>query len=215
MKHGITRVLLAAAAITVFAGAAHAQYSGTGGALADATESPGVSVFTITVLDEGPIGAFSGVTLTNLQHTWCGDLLITITAPDQSTISLVNRIGFPSGIFGDSSNFAGTYGFTDSGTDLWAIATQQGNGTAFNIPSGSYRASGMGGAPVDLAPFFIGKSALGVWTLTVTDFEGGDTGSLGSWSLGMTVVPAPAGWALLAIGARISGLRLSGHGRRR
>ncbi len=210
------RWIAAAASCGFVACAAQAQfgggYSGGGGALADAGNAPGTAVFTITVLDQGPVGSFSGVTLSNLSHTWCGDLLITITAPDQSSISLTDRIGYPNGIFGDSSNFLGTYQFSDQGSDLWAIATQQGNGNAFNIPGGNYRASGFGGSVVDLASFFVGKSAQGTWTLTVTDFESGDTGSLGGWSLGMTVVPAP-GFA--AIAAALTAVGLVPLGRRR
>lgn len=179
--------------------AAAADYTGSGGLLNDANDQPGVTTFSIEVLDAGTIGAFEGLTLTGLNHTWCGDLQITLIAPDASSISIVDRIGYTGSLFGDSSNYFGNYTFLNGGADLWALATAQGNGTGFNIPSGSYVASGFGGTAVDLNAFFLGKSAQGTWTLSITDFESGDFGNLGSWSLNMSVVPSPG--ALAALGA--------------
>ncbi|MBL9118579.1 MAG: proprotein convertase P-domain-containing protein [Phycisphaerae bacterium] len=178
---------------------AMAQYSGAGGILNDALDEPAVTTFAITVLDEGTIGSFQSLTLTNFQHSWCGDVKITLTAPDASSVSIVDRIGYTGSLFGDSSNYLGSYAFADGGANIWTIATQQGNGTTFNIPTGTYAATGAGGAAVDLSAFFLGKSAFGTWTLTVTDFESGDTGSLGSWGLNFGVVPSPAGFGLLVL----------------
>lgn len=203
------RAALAAVACLGLAHAAAADYTGSGGVLNDALDEPGVTTFTINVGDAGTIDAFGGLTLTSLQHTWCGDLQITLTAPDASSISIVDRIGYTGSLFGDSSNYLGTYTFANGGADIWALATAQGNGTGFNIPSGTYAASGFGsGAALDLTSFFLGKSAQGMWKLTITDFESGDGGSLGSWSLNMSVVPGPGAWALFAVAA-------IGRGRRR
>lgn len=178
---------------------ASAQYSGPGGVLNDALDEPGVTAFTITVLDVGTIGSFQSLSLTNFQHSWCGDVKITVTAPDASSISIVDRIGYTGTLFGDSSNYLGNYAFADAGASIWAIATQQGNGTTFNIPTGTYAATGSGGSAVDLSAFFLGKSAFGTWTLTVTDFESGDSGSLGSWGLNFGVVPSPGVLAVFAM----------------
>lgn len=193
-----TTTALAVALAAGCTGCAAAQYGGSGGALNDAGNAPGVTTFTITVLDEGTVGTFGKLTLANLQHSWCGDLKITLTAPDASSVSIVDRIGYPGSLFGDSSNFLGTYAFADGGSDLWALATQQGNGSAYNIASGTYGATGSGGAAVALAAFLEGRNAHGLWTLTITDAESGDVGSLGGWSLDMTVVPAPGVLAAMA-----------------
>lgn len=198
MRHvlAFTSIVLAAACSC----GATAQYSGSGGALNDALDEPGVTTFTITVLDVGTIQSFGSLALTNFQHSWCGDVQITLTAPDASSVSIVDRIGYTGSLFGDSSNYLGSYAFADGGASIWAIATQQGNGTTFNIPTGTYAATGAGGAAVDLSAFFLGKSAFGTWTLTVTDFESGDTGSLGSWGLNFGVVPSPGALAFIAAG---------------
>ncbi len=200
-------------ALSAASGAMADVFNGTGGPLADNNGSVnGVTTFSLNVANAGVVGAFNGITFTTLSHTWVGDLQITLTLPDATTVSIVDRIGVVGSGFGDSSNFLGNYTFADGGADIWAIATIPGNGTSFNIPSGTYAATGAGsGAAINLNALLAGKSVTGLWTVTVTDFAGGDTGSLGSWSINVGIVPAPGAIALLMPLCGLAG----GVGRRR
>src|SRR5262249_49586586 len=144
-------------------------YSGPGGALVDGPG--GVAIFTINVADTGNVGTFNNVTLTNFAHTWCGDVTVTLTLPDSTVISLVDRIGVPATLSGDSSNYNGNYTFADSGFspladgNLWTEATM--GGTAYDLRSGIWAASGAGsGAPINLNALIAGHSITGAWKLT-------------------------------------------------
>ncbi|MFO0829961.1 MAG: proprotein convertase P-domain-containing protein [Phycisphaerales bacterium] len=210
----MSRMMRAGAVLAIaFGGSAAANaslYVGAGGSLVDASDLPGVASFTINVGDAGTVGAINGITLSNLSHTWVGDVQITLTLPDATTVSLVNRIGYTGSLFGDSSNYLGTYAFADGGANLWEIATDPGHGNTYNIASGTYAASGAGsGTPINLNALLVGKSIAGAWTLTITDYESGDTGSLGGWTLDVAVVPGPGGACALALGCAM------GHRRRR
>ncbi|MFZ9914865.1 MAG: proprotein convertase P-domain-containing protein, partial [Phycisphaerales bacterium] len=121
------------------------------------------------------------VTLTNLSHTWCGDVTATLTGPDGTTVSLFTRIGVTaSAANGDNSNFGGTYVFDDSFTSsIWTAATAAAD-TA-NVAAGDYFASAATtGAKVTMTSAFQGKQLSGTWTLKLTDLVAADTGSLGS-----------------------------------
>jgi len=177
-------------------------YFGPGGAIPD---GPGGSVvFTINVGDVGTVSTFNAITLINLAHTWVGDVKVTLTLPDLTEVSIVDRIGVPTTLSGDSSNYNGTYKFADSGFtpladgNIWTEATL--GGSSYNLRTGTYAASGAGsGAAINLNALIAGKSISGSWKLTITDSAGFDTGALGSWSLDFSVVPAPGALALLGL----------------
>ncbi|MFO0828415.1 MAG: hypothetical protein U0572_09720 [Phycisphaerales bacterium] len=183
-------------------------YGGAGGALVD----NGNAVFTINVADAGVVGTFNSVSLLNLVHDWCGDVQITLTLPDSTVVSLVNRIGVPATTSGDTSNFNGNYTFADSGFtpqldgNIWTEAAL--GGTSYNLRSGIYAASGAGsGAGIPLNPLIAGHSVTGAWKLTVSDLALFNSGTLGSWSLDFSVVPAPAGVAVVALSGLFAGRR--------
>ncbi|MBL9148310.1 MAG: proprotein convertase P-domain-containing protein [Phycisphaerae bacterium] len=181
-----------------------AVYSGFGGAIPDSNSgNPGVVSYSITIEDNLTITGVNAITLKGLSHTWAGDLAITLTGPDATSVSLVNRVGVPNTPSGDSSNYNGDYAFADSGFsygdgNLWTEASL--GDTSYTIRSGTYAASGAGsGAAINLNALFAGKSLAGTWTLTISDNASFDTGSLGEWCLDVAVVPAPGAAALFAL----------------
>ena len=178
-----------------------------GGFIPDAATShtnPGVLTLTGTVVGGGTV-ADLGVSI-DMAHTWAGDLEMTITSPMGTSVTLVNQVGdttpAPGGSgFGDSSGMSGNYTFRDGGADFWAAAAAAGFGT--DVAPGTYAASGANNAASALSALN-GESADGTWTLTVSDWGGGDTGSIGGWSL--LNVPTPGTAAVLGL-AGLAGLR--------
>jgi hypothetical protein len=51
-----------------------------------------------------------------------------------------------------------------------------------------------------------GVNANGTWTLFLADLSGGDTATLVSWGVDISVVPEPVTWALLAFAAVAGGV---------
>ena len=141
----------------------------------------------------GPLTSVaSSITLT---HSYVGDVDMILRSPG-GTVSFVtvSRIGVTTaGSFGDSSNYSGTYNFTDAatGTNIWTIAS--GLGDTGNITAGSYRTTAAGGtgqtnpAPVtNLTAAFAGLTSAqinGTWTLSIRDGAAIDTGTVTAASL--------------------------------
>lgn len=101
----------------------------------------------------------------NLTHQYDSDLVITLIAPNGRSVVLANRRGF------NGQNFTDTL-FDDD------VATPISAGTA---PfSGSYK-------PDQPLSTFDGYTALGTWTLVVTDAAGGNVGELIAWELQLTL----------------------------
>jgi hypothetical protein len=55
---------------------------------------------------------------------------------------------------------------------------------------------------------FGGANANGTWTLFLADLSGGDISTLVSWGMDISVVPEPITYALLILGAAMTGLGL-------
>lgn len=103
--------------------------------------------------------------------------------------------------YGDSSNFSGTYNFTNTatGTNIWTVAAGLGN--TGNLGVGNYRTTGGGGAgqtnpaPVtNLTAAFAGLTNAqinGTWTLTIRDASAQDTGSVTAANLVLTGAACP------------------------
>ncbi|HWB20606.1 MAG TPA: hypothetical protein VG711_09920, partial [Phycisphaerales bacterium] len=84
-------------------------YNGTGGVIADATTSnsaPGSTNYIINIADAGTINAVLNVVMTfSNTHTWCGDLEVTLIAPNLDDVHLFSRLGLTASTgFGDSSD---------------------------------------------------------------------------------------------------------------
>ncbi len=136
-----------------------------GGTVYNSTDVPigpvlfGVTTSDIVVADSGYL---TDVNVTfDISHPYISDLIITLKAPDATSVQLVNRRG------GSGSNFTGTT--VDDETSV-SITT----GTA---PfAGSY-------TPEALLSSLDGKSITGTWVLEVFDPISNDFGTLNSWSV--------------------------------
>jgi hypothetical protein len=138
-------------------------------------------------------------------HTWAGDVDAVLIAPGGSpTLALVSRIGVTvAGSFGDSSNYDGTYNFTDAaaGTNLWTIATNPACGQDCILTAGSYRTTAVGQIgqtnppPVtSLMTTFGGLTPAqinGTWTLRFRDGGNEDTGEVTAANLTITAISVP------------------------
>lgn len=187
---------------------------GAGGSVPLANVSgPGAFQSSLTVSDTREVNSVS-VLLTSLVHAWMGELSAWVThVPSGRTALLFDRIGSSIAVpKGDSSDFVGHYTFADGGASLATAAAS--TGATSPIPTGSYGASGSGGAAVSLAGVFGGISAAGEWRLSMRNHGPSDVGTLGSWTLGLDVdeassaiVPLPSAGGLGAAGVLLVGLR--------
>lgn len=138
----------------------------------------------VAIPDNDPAGAESdlvvadNVVLTDvnvrvqISHTWVGDLVIRLRAPDNSEVVLLDRPGVPGMstvgcsddnldvTFDDASAFDPETHCT--GSDPWFVGTAN--------PVGSLAA-------------FNGLSSAGTWTLIVSDNAGADIGTIDDWEL--------------------------------
>ncbi len=167
--------------------------SGPGSALPD--NSPAGFSSVISIVPNETVNGDVVVTIDGLTHTWMGDLIVTLTSPSATSASIMSRVGSPGpGSFGDSTDWGGTYDFSDNGpNDLWAVASSL-SGTQ-TVPSGGYWATGAGsGAMVSLNAIFAGELTAGDWVLNISDNAGGDVGSFGGWSLSVqsSAIPEPS-----------------------
>ncbi len=114
-----------------------------------------------------------------IEHSWVGDLVVELTSPAGTTVTLLDRPGYSGAGFGCSDDNMDVT-FDD------AASTTLENHCEGTTPwySGSAR-------PTEALSAFTGQNAAGTWTLSVRDASGGDTGALLDWQLLTT--PALAG----------------------
>jgi subtilisin-like proprotein convertase family protein len=110
------------------------------------------------------------VRITDLDHTWVGDMSIDITAPDGTTVKLAEHPGGP------DNNNAGANAFVNTIFDDQAPTS---------LSAGSAPYTGRFRPQNDQLARFQGKDAQGTWTLRVRDLFEGDTGSLVAWGTDM------------------------------
>jgi subtilisin-like proprotein convertase family protein len=152
------------------------------------------------------------------EHTWIGDLQVSLIAPDLTSFTIFSRVGQQdeTGDNGDSSRLSGTYTFTDAATNnIWTAAAA--GGGSYLIPEGAYRTQlsgpfgndGVGPAETTLNTAFTGvANPNGVWTLRFMDCAQADTGSVVAANL--TLLSPTAGDAMLmghVVNAYGSGIR--------
>ena len=119
-----------------------------------------------------------------INHTYVGDLIVTLTSPDGTIVTLMDRPGSPATTFGCSNNNVDAT-FDDASTT--AVETECAAGPAITgtlNPTGALSDfSDTGGG--------IGVAIAGTWTVSVTDNAGQDTGTLISTSscLDFTTTP--------------------------
>lgn len=189
--------------------------NGDGGMIPD--NSPTGYVSTVTITDSEVIqeAAFS---IEGLQHFWIGDLTITV---DHSTSGksavLVHRVGTtanPNSV-GDSSDVNGTYTFEDGNASIWSEAAS--GDTDYVVNPGTYDASGVNEAIVNLNSIFGGEMTNGDWVFTISDHNATQTGSFFQTSVAfVSAIPEPGMMAVIVIGTLLGGICLRRrHGLRR
>ncbi len=117
--------------------------------------------------DGSSCSSASGATTVGLDHQWVSDLVITLTSPDGTTVTLVNR---PGGITNDGNNFCNSV--LDDSAPFFIQ-----NITFLNAPfTGTFK-------PANPLSAFDGKMGNGTWTLSVSDVAALDTGNVRAFSL--------------------------------
>ena len=126
---------------------------------------PDLSTITVDVDAADAVSSISKVTVTiNLDHTYVGDLIISLISPNGTTIRLTNR----NGSWGE--NFTNTVFDDDASVSITSIS---GSDAPF---TGTYR-------PVDPLSTFNTEDPNGTWTLKISDNAGADSGTFHSVSI--------------------------------
>ena len=99
----------------------------------------------------------------NLNHTFLGDLVVSVTSPEGTPSTLFTQI------CGGSDDIMAIVD-DDAPTPIGSVCS----------PLGSTRYTTQSGVGLDL---FDGESAAGVWRLDINDLLGGDSGMLNNWSV--------------------------------
>jgi subtilisin-like proprotein convertase family protein len=112
----------------------------------------------------------------NINHTWVGDLVARLIAPDGTTLQLFDRPGVPADDTGcDGDNLM--VGFNDE-----SVQTQANfENSCSNVPaiSGTFQ-------PIESLGLLDGKNPMGNWKLQITDaYPEVDAGVLIAWSLSL------------------------------
>ena len=142
-------------------------YSGAPVAIPD----NGTAVATLTVPGALTVGDIN-LNLINITHTFIGDLVVQLVAPDGTNIPLINRLPNGGGSNGND-NFTNTI-LDDEAVNL--IQAQSGV-----VTNASFK-------PANPLAGFDGKVGNGIWTLRILDQAGADIGTITAWSLTITPV---------------------------
>lgn len=148
---------------------------------ANATPIPICDLCTVTsVLDVTTHGRLLDVNaLIDITHSYDADLRISLNHAG-TTVLLADRQGGSGG-----ANYTNTV-FDDQ------AAVSIAAGYAYAPYTGAFR-------PQEALAAFIGSDVFGLWTLVVTDFEAGDSGTINRFDIAAEV-PEPATLALFAVG---------------
>ena len=138
----------------------------TTGASASVTASGIVGALTeVDFSFDGTVcNATVGATTVGLDHTFVGDLVITLTSPAGTSVTLSNRRG------GGGNNLCNTRFEDSAATPISSIVA------AGNPWTGSFR-------PETPMSAFNGQTGNGVWTVRVVDAAGSDIGSIRAFSV--------------------------------
>jgi Subtilase family/Proprotein convertase P-domain len=118
----------------------------------------------------------AGATGVGLNHTWVGDLIITLTSPQGTSVTIMNH---PGGTNNQGNNFCQTV------LDDGASATIHSITSAGAPWSGSFQ-------PDSPLSVFNGQSPNGAWQLHAVDSFQGETGSIRRFSLILNTIGIPA-----------------------
>ncbi len=118
----------------------------------------------------------------NMDHTWVGDIVLKLGAPDGSILTLVSRPGYAetvddgTGCCGTATDWlSSTLTFTDAGAT---------DGELLDTPfTGTYFPNAGATASVGSFAALLGGTMNGTWTLYVGDAGSGDVATLNGWSI--------------------------------
>ncbi|MFK8029322.1 MAG: proprotein convertase P-domain-containing protein [Gammaproteobacteria bacterium] len=188
------QTVLALGVMTLAASAAATTYSGS---------------FATTITDNDPVGNDSTITITDtgvitgltvdvtMDHTWVGDLIMTLTSADGTVLTLMDRPGVPATGFGTNLDIA-SISFDDTAT----LAAE-------DVVTGGTEPADLFVSPDDMLASLAGESLAGVWTLNISDNAGGDLNNIApTWSLNIDTAPVPVPAALWLMLSALGGLRL-------
>ncbi|MEM9595459.1 MAG: proprotein convertase P-domain-containing protein, partial [Acidobacteriota bacterium] len=125
----------------------------------------------------------------DVEHTWVGDLTISLESPDGTTVVLLDRPGVPASVQGCDNNDVRVTFSDGAATDPENVC---------NAASSDPWVTGEV-QPVQALAAFDGEDTDGPWILRVTDSLAGDLGTLIDWRL---VNDAPIGEACVACGSQ-------------
>ena len=111
-----------------------------------------------------------GSTTVGINHSWVGDLIMKLTSPSGTTVTLMER---PGGTGNSGNNFCQTVLTDSAATSIQTIAIAGAPWT------GSFQ-------PASPLSAFVGENADGTWILNVSDNASIDTGSVRAFSLAIT-----------------------------
>jgi len=137
-------------------------------------------------IDGATCNTTSGSTTVGIDHTFVGDLVLSLTSPDGTTVTLINRLSNGGG--GNSgNNLCQTTLSDEAGT---SIQSQLAAAAPF---TGSF-------APANSLSAFDGETSNGAWQLSARDFFIGDTGSIRAFSVIITTNPGASVSATKTVG---------------
>lgn len=163
------------------------------------TAGPGSAVtIDLTIADEGTIESLDSITLLGLNHTFVGDLLVTLTHVESGiTVDLLDRAGRRSDLInGLGLDLVGDYTLIDGGDPLPTTGSLIAPGTYGLVPNLDLGSSSFDGSLAS----FAGLPLAGTWRLSIQDYVGSDIGTISGFSLNLStgVIPEPAALGALA-----------------
>ncbi len=201
--------LLSASIALATTASAQFSVSGSGFAIGDADggqvypstmpAAPGSSAVTVP----GNVTSITSIEVDGLNHTWSGDLQMTLKDPNNVEHLVFLRPGYlNTSNFGNSGDFAGDYRFVENGGSNLPSSSSAGD-----IAPGTYNQRfDSGGTSWPNGENNINNTRLslitgpqGDWCLKIYDWGGGDTGSIAGWTLNGV---AAGGECYLVIGDR-------------
>ena len=138
----------------------------------DFGDAPTVVLTEVFSLDS--VASINSVSI-GLSHSYTGDMLFTLTAPDGDVYSLLTGAGNGAD-FGDGTEFL-------TGLETYTFV-EAGDGMTFDVnpvPGGTFAAPAWGDG-----------SEAGDWTMVLEDQFGGDDGAIGSIVIDYTAIPEPS-----------------------
>ena len=114
-------------------------------------------------------------TTVGLNHSFIGDIAVKLTSPAGTTVTIMDRPGFPATAIGCGSHNLYNLTLDDDG-GFPPVENQCSAGAAIPFPSGTF-------SPNNPLSAFNGQDPNGTWVVNVSDNEAGDVGSMRQFSL--------------------------------